>query len=116
MFPQRKKRGALGLLGGRQGLPFRAADGPEENCVGRGARLERRFWKRGAVAVDGNASDVGFNVVELELFLSGDVVEDSKGLGHDLGPNSVSAEYCKLEWWHVKIGMVLNPLPGAARI
>ncbi len=96
MFPQRQQRGAFGLLGGREGFPFRSADAAEEDGVGRLTGGERFGRQRVAVAVDGRAADERAVQMEVEREFLPHGAEDVEGFGHDLGADAVTGENCDL--------------------
>ncbi len=100
VFAEREEGGALGLFFGREFFPFRAADGAEEDGVGGGADFERFWRKRLAVAVDGDAADIGFLVIEAEAVRRRQIVQKLEGHCHDLRTDAISRKNCKFKRFH----------------
>jgi hypothetical protein len=92
MFAQGQQRGALRLLVRRQAFPFRAADGAEENRLGRAATFERGGRQGGVKLVDGGAADGVVLRLDLETETFRGGVEDVEADSHDFGPNAVTGE------------------------
>src|SRR3989344_1570100 len=99
-FAKRQERPSLRLLLARQLLPFRPADGAEEDRVG-GAGYLNGFVGQGlAMSVDGDAADIRLR--ELELVNAGlvDRLENGERRFHHLGTDSVARKNGYLEFFH----------------
>jgi hypothetical protein len=112
MFTEWEEGGALGLLGGGQGFPFRAADGAEQNGIRLLACGEGFGGKSLADGIDGGTAHrlvIEFQA-EGEFFLHR--CEDLETLSHDFGADAVAgkngdAECLVVAHWRVlKRGLV----------
>ena len=62
-FAQGEEGGTLGLFFGREGFPFRAADGAEEDGVAGAAEGEGGLGQGLAVVIDAGPADIGGGVL-----------------------------------------------------
>ena len=96
MLAQRQQRATLRLRGGRQMLPFGAADRAEKDGVGLLAACDGGGRQRFAVAVDGDAANVILAGGNAHIKAVTNGVQHFHGLRHDFGADAVAGQYCDM--------------------
>ena len=90
VLPQRKQGTALRLDVRGQALPFRAADGAEQNRIRRLAGFHRRLRQRVAAVVDGRAADKVLGALDLEIEFPLHRIQHAQRLDHHFRADAVA--------------------------